>query len=358
MQEKLGRAFPPEQAEVLVDIFDEIRHIELRHAADTQDLKQGLRELTQEVKNLVAAQQHTDERLTKFEARTEQRFQRTDERIAKFEERTEQRFQRTDEHIAKFEERTEQRFQRTDERIAKFEERTERRFQRTDKQLAELTAAQQRTDERIAGLTAAQQRTDERIAGLTAAQQRTDERMAEMVAAQQRADERLAELATAQQRTEESIAELSREMRTGFRELRQAIGGLANRFGFDLEEFVAALLPPYIERHAEVTGLMLERRYFELPDGRREEVDLVGSGQQKGEPVMVLAECRTTIGGGEMRRLADKLTRVAETIPENVLKIVVTMNLHPTGEEAARETGIWAIPYSRINRERGYDVFP
>jgi hypothetical protein len=298
MQERLGQAFPPEQAEVLVDIFDEIRHIELRHAADTQDLKQGLRELTQEVKNLVAAQQHTDERLAKFEARTEQRFQRTDERIAKFEERTEQRFQRTDERIAGLTAAQ----QRTDERMAKFEERTEQRFQRTDEHIAELAAAQQRTDE--------------------------------------------------------SIAELSREMRTGFRELRQAIGGLANRFGFDLEEFVAALLPPYIERHAGVTDLTLERRYFEMPDGQQEEVDLVGSGRQNGEPVTVLAECRTTIGGGEMRRLADKLTRVAETIPENVLKIVVTMNLHPTGKEAACETGIWAIPYSRINRERGYDVFP
>jgi hypothetical protein len=32
--------------------------------------------------------------------------------------------------------------------------------------------------------------------------------------------------------------------------------------------------------------------------------------------------------------------------------VVVAMNLHPTGEEVARETGIWAVPYSRINRER------
>jgi hypothetical protein len=37
MRERLGQAFPPEQAEALVDILDEIRQIEVRHAADTQE---------------------------------------------------------------------------------------------------------------------------------------------------------------------------------------------------------------------------------------------------------------------------------------------------------------------------------
>jgi hypothetical protein len=40
MRERLGQAFPPEQADALVDILDEIRQMEVRHAADTQDLKQ------------------------------------------------------------------------------------------------------------------------------------------------------------------------------------------------------------------------------------------------------------------------------------------------------------------------------
>ncbi len=281
MRERLGQAFPPEQADALVDILDEIRQIEVRHAADTQDLKQGLRELTTEVRNLVDAQQRTDERLAKFEERTEQRFQRSDARMTKFEER-----------------------------LIKFEERTEQRFQHTDERLAELTTAQKHTDER------------------------------------------LAELAAAQQRTDESLAKLSQIVQVGFTDLRQAVGALANRFGFDLEEFVAALLPPYIEKHAGITGLMLERGYFEMTDNQHEEVDLVGRGQQAGQSVTVLAECRTTIGGSEMRRLAAKLERVAATLSGNVLKIVVAMNLHPTGKEAAQETGIWAIPYSRINRER------
>lgn len=249
MQEKLGQVFVPEQADVLVEILDDIRQAELQRAADTRDLKQGLRTLSEEVQKLTAAQRHTDE--TVAELATSQRH--------------------------------------TDERLAKFEERTEQRFQRTDERLAEL--------------------------GLT-------------------------------------VQVLAETVNTGFTELRQAVGSLANHFGFDLEEFVAALLPPYIERHAGVTGLSLERRYFEMDDGRQEEVDLVGSGQQDGQPVTILAECRTTIGGGEMRRLAAKLETIAAGLPGQVLKIVVAMNLHPTGAEAARETGIWAVPYSRINRER------
>lgn len=179
---------------------------------------------------------------------------------------------------------------------------------------------------------------------LAAAQQRTDERLAQF---QERTDERFVELSQA-------IQTLAETVNTGLTDLRRTVGSLANTFGFNLEEFVAALLPPYLEKHALITELTFQRRYFTLADGRREEVDLVGYGQRAGQPVLVLAECRTTLSGGEMRRIARKLETIEATVTDSVVvKIVVAMNLHPTGEEAAQETAIWAIPYSRINRERG-----
>ena len=150
MEEKIGKVFPSEQTASLVEVLDNIRQVELERAADTRDLKHGLRELTDEVKKLAVAQQ------------------------------------------------------RTDERLAKFEERTERRF-------AELATAQQRTDERLAELATAQQRTDETVAQLSRA-----------------------------------VQTLTETVHTGFAELRQAVGSLANTFVFSLEEFVAALLPPYL----------------------------------------------------------------------------------------------------------------
>jgi hypothetical protein len=50
-------------------------------------------------------------------------------------------------------------------------------------------------------------------------------------------------LAAAQRRTDETVAELACVVQVGFTNLRQEVGSLANCFGFDLEEFVAALLP-------------------------------------------------------------------------------------------------------------------
>ncbi len=89
-----------------------------------------------------------------------------------------------------------------------------------------------------------------------------------------------------------------------------------------------------------------------MPEGPVE-VDLVGTGIRDGRPVTILAEARTTLGGGETRRLSDKLAAVAATIDGDVEPILVAMNVHPTAEEAAAETGISIIPYTRINRDRG-----
>jgi len=69
---------------------------------------------------------------------------------------------------------------------------------------------------------------------------------------------------------------------------------------------------------------------------------------------MVLAECRTTIGGSELRHLSGKLKDVAATLEgREVVLVVVAMNVHPTAKEAGREEGVLVVPYSRINRERG-----
>ncbi len=235
MEEKLGRAFPPTQADVLLEILDAIRQIEVERAADARELRQGLKALTGEVKELAAAQKRTEERME------------------------------------------------------------------------ELAAAQKRTEENLARLTQVVDRRGEDIQVLALAVER----------------------------------------------LREAVGSLSNRFGFDLEEFVAALLPLYIERHRGVSDLVLERRYFDLGGGRLEEVDLAGEGLRNGKTVTVLAECRTTVGGGEIHRIAETFQAVAPVLAgKEVLWVVVAMNVHPTAEKAAEELGLWVVPSSRINRER------
>ena len=240
MEEKLGRAFTPEQTASLVELLEVFWRIEIERAADTRALKQGLTALSEEVGKLAEAQRRTEERLAEFEQRTEERF---------------------------------------------------------------------------------------------------------------------AALAEAQQRTEESLAQLStsiNEMARGLDDLRLQVGSLANTFGFDFEEFVSALLPPYLERHFGITKVFLKREYFPLPDKRFEEVDLVSDCYWNGKPAVVLVECSVTIGGSRVRNIAEKFEKVAAHLKEwkgevvKIVRIIVSMNVHPTAEEAAKETGIWIIPYHNI----------
>ena len=50
MTDKLHQVFLEPQTEVLVDILDDIRQAEVQRAADTHELKEGLIELTQGVR--------------------------------------------------------------------------------------------------------------------------------------------------------------------------------------------------------------------------------------------------------------------------------------------------------------------
>ena len=177
---------------------------------------------------------------------------------------------------------------------------------------------------------------------ITEATKASDVRMTRVEAAIERLDGSVARLAAAQVRTEDAMGRLSVE-----------VGSLKNHFGFNLEEFTAALLPPYLLRHYGVHCAELERSFFVTGPGCEEEIDLVGEGTREGQPVTVLVECSARLGGSEVRRSAQKFERVAATLGERaVARVVVGMHIHPSAMAAAGELGLWLIPYSRINRER------
>ena len=213
-------------------------------------------------------------------------------------------------------------------------------------EVRQLAEAQRHTDRSVRALTDAQKQTDQRVAELAVAQKQTTHELAEL---SRHTDQRFAEMAEGQREMQRAMATLAQ----GLQDLRQQVGSLANTFGFSLEEFVAALLPPYLARHYGVTDLTLERRHFELGDGAQVEVDLTGEGLRHGQPVTVLAECQTTLGGGGVRDIARNLAPVLATLAGvNTLVVIVAMNIHPSAHPVAGEFGIQLIPYSRINRER------
>ncbi len=207
-----------------------------------------------------------------------------------------------------------------------------------------LAQAQARTEARVEELAQAQARTDERLT-------RVENVVEKLAQAQARTEARVEELAQAQMQTEVALKNLSVRIDN----LAAQVGGLSNRFGFSLEEFSQALLPPWLEHYYGITDLYLERSYLKLPFGEYVEADLAGEGKRDGEPLLVLVECRSMIGGSETRRLAAKMEHTVaqwQDTPRVSFRAIVAMNVHPTAVPVAEELGIVLIPYSKLNRER------
>ena len=112
-----------------------------------------------------------------------------------------------------------------------------------------LAQAQARTDESVKGLAQAQQRTEGRVT-------RLEDAVEKLVEAQARTDESVKVLAHAQVQTDVAIQKLSLRID----DLAVQVGGLSNRFGFSLEEFSQALLPPWLEHYYRITDLYLNVR--------------------------------------------------------------------------------------------------
>jgi len=313
MEQELSQAFSRRQVLSLVEVLDTIRRAEVERAADTRELKQGLSALTTEVRNLTQAQQETTADVRQL-AVGQQQLTTTVQQLGT-----------------------------TVQELAAGQQQLAHGHQQLTAEVRQLAAGQQQLTATVQQLAAGQQQLTTTVQKLAAGQQQLTHGHKQLTAEVRQLAGEQRKLAQAQQKTELSMVELSK-----------AVGGLANAFGFSLEEFVAALLPPYLEKRYGIAGVRLERRYFDLGKGWPKEVDLVGDGQRDDQPITVLVECRSKVGGSEVRRLADKLTAVAETLGKTeVAKVIVAMNVHPSAEPAASEKGVWIIPYSRINRERG-----
>jgi len=299
MEQKLAQAFPSRQVLSLVEVLDNIRRMEIERVADTRELKQGLSALTTEVRNLAKVQQETTADVRQLAVGHQQLTAEQQQLTAEVRQLAVGHQQLTAE-------------------------------------VRQLAVGQQQLTAEVRQLAVGHQQ-------LTAEQQQLTVEVRQLATGHQQLTTTVQQLAQAQKETQKSMTELSK-----------AVGGLANAFGFSLEEFAAALLPPYLEKHYGIAGVTLERRYFDLGDGWPQEIDLVGDGQRDGQSVTVLVECRSKVGGSEVRRLADKLNAVAGTLGKaEIAKVIVAMNVHPSAEPAASETGVWIVPYSRINRERG-----
>ncbi|MBI3978734.1 MAG: hypothetical protein HY331_11175 [Chloroflexi bacterium] len=255
---------------------------------------------------------------------------------------------------------------RTDERLAEL-------TRRTDERLAELAEAQRRTDERLAELAEAQRRTDEHLAELTRrmderfaeARQYTDERFAE---ARRHTDERFAEMAEAQRRTDERLAELTRRTDERFAELAAAIAVLTGRVnvltdrvgtleGDMLEMRYDRRGPIYFSRLARRLRVVDPARLVDLLDdaverGRLTEserqavlnADVVLSGRHREDQaeVYLLVEVSSRIDLEDIQRAVERAAILAK-LGRPVLPVVAGRRISPEVSDDARARGVHQV---------------
>jgi hypothetical protein len=177
---------------------------------------------------------------------------------------------------------------------------------------------------------------------LANAQRRTEMRVEQLVQAQQRTEVRIEQLVETQQRTEEEVRALAQ----GLRETRVMVGGLSDTVGYGLEDRAIHALPSLLREHygIEVT-VPLVRKYITYPDGRHDEVNVIGQGQQGERHLHLIGEAKAQLSQRDVReflRLVERLERHNIVIGERFL-FLISYTIEPSVEETARAQGIELI---------------
>ncbi len=232
-----------------------------------------------------------------------------------------------------------------------FVEKTNENFERVWKAIGELTKAQQKTEERLNELTQrvnslaeAQQKTEERLNELTQrdnslaeAQQKTEKRLNELVKAQKRTEERLNELAEAQKRTEEKLEKLIGE----HRKTREQVGGLANAFGYTLEDRAIKGLPSILKDRFNITITQpLRRDHIEVGRNKFVEVNLIGKGRSNGKELTILGECKVQLRKRDIDKFLNRIKMLEKSLPGEKFLIFVTYQTTPQVKKFVDENKI------------------
>ena len=172
----------------------------------------------------------------------------------------------------------------------------------------------------------------EAVNRLAEAQARTEERVDKLSTALNR-------LAEAQARTEERVDKLAKAIAA----LQKGVGRLSETVGFGLEDIAKVVLPGWLQRHLEVEVETLERRFVRV-DGREVEVDLYGEGSRRGKRVLVLGECKSRIGKGDVARFYDKVYKpIVPKTEAEAIGVLFGYLIRPEAQEKAEKLGLYTV---------------
>ena len=281
----------PELREVFLALWEEIER------SGFNELKEIIRDISENLKGLTEAQRRTEERLGELAERMNQLTVRVDEltdRLNRLTERVDQ--------LAEAQRKSEERLNRLEERLSEFERRTEENFARVWEAINQLAEAQRRTEERLNQLAV-----------------------------------RVDQLAEAQRRTEKEIEKLTK----GLESLKKEVGGLAHTVGYRLEDEAIKALPELLKRDIgiEIIG-RLKRDYIEIAPGKYIEVNIWGTGRINGEEYIVIGEARSQLKKSDIDDFIKKVNAIKKYIPKEQVKILVTYQTSPLVRRYAEEKGI------------------
>jgi uncharacterized phage infection (PIP) family protein YhgE len=276
----------PELREVFLAFWEEIERQRTVTREEFNELKEIVRDISENLKGLAQAQRRTEERLNELSERVNQ--------------------------------------------LAEAQRKTEERLNQLAVRVDQLAEAQRRTEERLNELAERMNQLTVRVDQLAEAQRRTEERLNELT-------ERVNQLAEAQRRTEKEIEKLTK----GLDSLRKEVGGLAHTVGYRLEDEAIKALPELLKRDAgvEVVG-RLKRDYIEIAPGKYIEVNIWGTGRINGEEYIIVGEARSQLKKGDVDEFIKKVNAIKRYIPKEQIKILVTYQTSPIVRKYAEEKGI------------------
>ena len=194
---------------------------------------------------------------------------------------------------------------------------------RLTEKVEQLAEAQRRTEERL-------NRLAERVEQLAEAQRRTEERL-------NRLAERVEQLAEAQRRTEERLNQLIDE----HKETRRQVGGLANAFGYLLEDRAFKGLPRILKERFNIEVIEpLKRTYIKLNGEKYAEVNIFGMGRRDGREVYIIGECKTQLKQSDVDKFLWLIEKLESKWKGEKFLVLVTYQTLPSVMEYAEQRGL------------------
>ena len=260
----------PELREVFLALWEEIER------SGFNELKEIVRDISENLKGLTEAQRRTEERLGELAERMNQLTVRVDEltdRLNRLTERVDQ--------LAEAQRKSEERLNKLEERLSEFERRTEENFARVWEAINQLAEAQRRTEKEIEKLTKGLESLKKEVGGLAHT--------------------------------------------VGYRLEDEAIKALPELLKRDIG--------------IEIIG-RLKRDYIEITPGKYIEVNIWGTGRINGEEYVVIGEARSQLKKSDIDDFIKKVNAIKKYIPKEQVKILVTYQTSPLVRRYAEEKGI------------------